>query len=144
MIKKLLLLILFSTSTLLAETDAEKKFVDNLHQLIEAKASWPGFRLSHPIVIAFDNGHLYGFQLKTPDKAWQKIGDQLWFSSKDPWAFAKIPFSPFHPLGSEQAMIFHVSSDRERALFAVVHETFHLHQFTGFPSSPVLKAIAIR
>lgn len=132
MIKQLLLSILFTVSLL--ANDPEKEFVQNLEKMIHAaEKSWPGFTLSHPIVISFDNGHLYGFQLKNPDKAWQKIDKDIWFLANDPWGIAHIPFSPFHPLNNEKVMIFHVAKDDKTALFAVVHENFHLHQFAHFP-----------
>lgn len=117
----------------------EQEFIEKLQAMVELAQSgkselpWPGFQLTRPIVVSFDSGHVYALQLKNPDSQWQKLGDKIWHSSKDHWGIAQIPFSPFHQLGDEQVMLFHIQRPDNKGLFIIVHESFHLHQFAHFP-----------
>jgi hypothetical protein len=132
----LLLTLLFCLQPLSGD---ESFFVEKLQQIIASSPNsslpWPGFQLTRPLVITFEDGPIYGFQLKKPDSSWQKQGKH-WYSPTDHWGIGNLPFSPFHPVGQEEVMLFHVgqplSQEPSQALFILVHESFHLHQFAHF------------
>ncbi|MCE5319139.1 MAG: hypothetical protein LLG04_17480, partial [Parachlamydia sp.] len=89
---------------------------------------------SRPIIVSFDSGHLYALQLKNPDSHWRKLGKKIFYSPTDHWGIAQIPFSPYHELGQEQVMLFHMRQPDNKGLFVIAHESFHLHQFAHFPA----------
>lgn len=117
----------------------EREFVEKLQVMVElaqsgkSELSWPGFQLTRSIVVSFDSGHVYAIGLKSADSHWQKQG-KIFYSERDHWGVGQIHFSPFHQLGEEQVMVFHINRPDNKGLFIIVHETFHLHQFAHFPA----------
>lgn len=141
MFKYIILLLLFFNSLTAKEfVNSEKRFIEKLQVMVElaqegkSELPWPGFRLSRPIVVSFDSGHVYAVGLKNADLKWERIGEKLWYSETDKWGIAQISFSPFHQLGQEQVMVFHIQQPDNKGLFIIAHESFHLHQFAHFPA----------
>lgn len=95
-----------------------------------------------PLVITFENGHIYAFGLKTPSSAWQKrqIEDKsVFYTEKDRWGLIEVHLSPWFDLDGEQVFVYRMVS-RTRPLDDVAvlaHERFHRHQMEHFQRTPV-------
>lgn len=99
---------------------------------------WPGLDFhSHPIIVTFNNGHAYAFNLKTTDTRWQPLeleGQKILFSAQDHWGFLGAAFHPSFAIENQTAYVFNMESTKnnETPYFPFVHERFHRHQFEHY------------
>ncbi len=115
------------------------KTIDFLHSE-KGKEAWPGYDLStSPLVISFENGHLYAFNLKSDNAAWQTIfaaGKSVKYSVEDPWGASKVQMHPGFMIDGQAAFVFRFDLFQRGPSFLpfliLVHECFHQHQFGHF------------
>lgn len=142
-IKLTLISVLFFYSNLFA---GEKETIESVDQLIKentlrGEKVWPGFDLSEaPIMISFNNGHVYAFNLKSNNPAWKVItvgkDSKVLYTEKDYWGLSKTAMNPHLPIDGQVAYAFNLDQPGqtlEKLFEILVHERFHRYQFKHFP-----------
>lgn len=123
------------------EMEMIKQVTETVSALQQDKTGgvWPGYDLStSPMVLTFNNGHLYAFNLKHPDSDWQQLSignTTVFFSDHDHWNIGGIHMHPEFPIDDEKAFVFHfdmMQADPYLPFLVLVHERFHQHQFQHF------------
>jgi hypothetical protein len=121
----------------------EMESVSTITKIIEnvkgEERLWPGYDFTkEPLVITFDNGHVYGFHLKSNDSAWKPLTvnqQTVLYSSIDLWEASEAHMNPQFPIGDQKAYVFHLDAMKGNPFLpflVLVHERFHQHQFSHF------------
>lgn len=125
----------------------ESAYVERLSQTIDLLKEkqdqvWPGYDISlTPIVISFGNGHIYAFNLKSSNPAWEKKqinSKTILFSAEDPWGVSAVAMQDKFPMEGEEVFAFNVGLMQKNGsqdylpLLVIVHELFHRYQFNEF------------
>lgn len=104
-----------------------------------AKRVWPGYDLtSAPIVLTFDTGHTYAFNLQKGNSQWNtlKLNQQeVLYSEEDQWGVNEVSMNPEFPIDNQSAFVFSlqdVQNDPVMPFFTLIHERFHTYQFNHF------------
>lgn len=125
----------------LQELESVKTIAQIITALHEEQASqvWPGYDLTtSPLIITFDNGHLYAFNLKSTSHAWQKLTVEkmnVLYTDKDQWDLSDVPMNPQFEIEGQTAFVFRLDVmqlDPYLPFLVLVHERFHQYQFTHF------------
>lgn len=106
----------------------------------KGKEVWEGYNLSSsPLVISFENHHLYAFNLQSNNPAWQTItvaGKAVKYSAEDPWGASKVQMHPSFDIDGQTAFVYHFDLFQQGPSFLpliiLVHECFHQYQFDHF------------
>jgi hypothetical protein len=126
-------------------SNQEMVMIENVAETIAAlhndksNAVWPEYDpASTPIVLTFNNGHIFAFNLNSSNSAWQKLNvgqSTVLFSDKDEWNVLGIPLQPQFSIDDQIAFVFHfdmMQMDPYLPFLVLVHERFHQHQFSHF------------
>lgn len=112
--------------------------IDALHQ-DKSDAVWQGYDLAEtPIILTFNNGHIYAFNFKSNDTTWQHInlnGSEVLYTDKDKWGLVEVHMQPKFKIEGQEAFVFHfdmMQMDPYMPFLVLVHERFHQHQFNHF------------
>jgi hypothetical protein len=105
---------------------------------------WPGFQLAEgPVVLWFDNGHVYALNLKGKNQGWKNIilpnGSQALYSAEDRWGATKVEMNPEFNIEGQKAYVFHLDLIKNHPFlpyFVFVHERFHPYQESAFTETP--------
>lgn len=105
----------------------------------QADRVWPGYDLtSAPIVLSFDAGHVYAFNLKKEHAAWNtmKIGKQaILYSEQDQWGVGEMEMNPQFPVDGQSSFVFSMKDVKNNPVMpflTLIHERFHQYQFGHF------------
>lgn len=101
---------------------------------------WPDYDLTEsPVVITFNNGHIFVFNLDSKNPQWEKFtlnGVDILFSAQDLWGLTRSAFQPQFPLEGQKAYVFNLEnatgSQATKSLQVLVHERFHRYEFEYF------------
>lgn len=120
------------------ELDSVQTVAKILEHVKGDPAVWPGYQFTNePLIITFDNGHLYGFNIKN-STSWKtiKLQDQtVLYSPKDFWGATEAHMNPQFPIGDQKAYVFHLDMMKGNPFLpflVLVHERFHQYQFGHF------------
>lgn len=104
---------------------------------------WPGYDLAlQPLVLTFENGHIYGLNLREKGDNWQAIKletKEIFYSPIDHWGVTQAHMHPEFPIDDQKAYVFRMDliKDDMMPFLVLIHERFHHHQFEAFtPSTP--------
>lgn len=106
---------------------------------------WPGYGAGEcPLVITFDNGHIYALGLNAVHPAWEErsiLGKTFLFSPADHWGLSRVLVQHDFLVDEQPSFVFHfdiVKGKSMESLFALVGEHFHLYQEQHFiaPEQP--------
>lgn len=127
--------------------EIETKQIELVARIIKNSTStkmqevWPGYQLrTKPIFITFENGHIYAFNIKMPEKEWkhsQIEGLEVLYTDQDKWGIMAAPMQFDFDIHGQQAFIFRldmVSGPPFLPFFVMVHERFHVYQIQNFKS----------
>ncbi len=144
----LFLILLFSSSEakdLGKQGEEEAKAVQIVSQLMERSQSpemdvvWPGLDLPNfPLLVTFNNGHVYAFNLKSELGIWTKKeqnGQTVLSSDQDHWGLSQSVMLPHVAIEGQDAFAFNLENhypEPEKIFEILVHERFHRHQFSHF------------
>lgn len=107
----------------------------------KSDAVWPGYDpASTPIILTFNNGHIFAFNLHSSNPTWQKlnfdhISEPVLYTDKDEWGVLGIPMQPQFAMENQTAFVFHfdmMHMDPYLPFLVLIHERFHQHQFSNF------------
>lgn len=108
----------------------------------EGKAIWPEYNPNEqPLIITFDNGHIYAFNLNSHNPAWETLNifdKNIKYSEKDNWEVAHIQLQADYPIDGIPAFVFHIDLVKENPIapfLILLHERFHVHQRAHFAFS---------
>jgi hypothetical protein len=109
---------------------------DQMYQ--DQSSVWPTLNWkTGPLIVTFDNGHIYAFNLKTEDPSWQKVKvgeNTVLYAEKDNWGVLPLQMQSEFEIEGQQAFIYHMkmtdSSLHDVSILA--HERFHRHQGEEF------------
>lgn len=113
------------------------QILDNLRG--DANLVWSGYDIEKkPLVITFDNGHLYAFNLTHPSAFWHAVkleNKTVLYSSTDHWNAMQAHMHPEFPIDGQNAYVFDLDLMKGNPVLpflVLVHERFHQHQFGHF------------
>lgn len=113
------------------------QILDNLRG--DTEMVWPEYEFAKsPLVITFDNGHLYGFNVKNEKHLWDELKvDQrtVLYSDVDHWGALSANMHPAFPIGDQKAYVFRLDLMKKNPVtpfLVLVHERFHQFQFGHF------------
>lgn len=142
---KLIILIFLSFTTLFTVESTEIPITEQerlqlLAELFndrEAK-SWPTLDWHEaPLIVTFENGHIFAFNLKSQDLAWEKkeiAGVSFLFATEDHWGLKELHMQPWFPIEEQKAFVYRMNGQgkAEEDVRVLVHERFHRHQKEHF------------
>lgn len=117
--------------------------IEGLHQ--HHQQIWDGYDISSaPVVITFENGHIYAFNLKSQDPVWKRMtvaGKPVLFSDKDKWGVTQVKMQSGFEIENQQAFVINIevmdnNEEPYMPFLVFVHERFHEHQFSYFAPNP--------
>lgn len=105
---------------------------------LEHNPAWPTFEWDKaPLLITFENGHIYAFQLNSQDSHWEHRevkGYSVLYSEEDYWGVSELHMEPQFFIEGQVAFLYRMRSDapplEDVAVFT--HERFHRHQHEVF------------
>lgn len=124
-------------------TYSEQSQIPVITKIIESRTDkiWPGYNLqSKPIIITYENGHIYAFNLNSSDPRWEKktINNlPVLFSEIDHWGLTAAPMQFDFAIENTKAFVFRMDVMKQTPFmpfFVMVHERFHVHQIEFFAS----------
>lgn len=100
---------------------------------------WPGYDLlTTPVIIWFNNGHIYAFNLKSTNPAWKErtiLQTRVKFSEKDLWGIKDVEMHPAFSVENQPSYVFHMDMMQGNPyipFLVFIHERFHSYQFEHF------------
>ncbi len=142
------------TNLLALEQDAsspEQKIIRSIMSITQYShqhsnnAVWPGYDLTQtPILISFDNGHVFIFNHPASQVEWQTLniqGSLVQYSPQDLWGIGKTAFNPHFLFEGKSTYLFNMQKaiqDPKKPLHVLVHERFHQYEFEHFNPPPIL------
>lgn len=126
-----------------AMANKEVQAVTVIEKILEGKHdAWPGYDLSDaPVVLWFNSGHIYAFNLHSSDSHWRTkmiANTKILYSDEDHWGITRLQIHHKFPMEGQQAYLFHLNlSDQIPYLpfLIFIHERFHPYQLTHFANS---------
>lgn len=135
---------LFSVETMDKEAATLKKVAAILKYSQKQMDIWPGYDLTEtPVVITFDNGHVYVFNMESANPSWTKqqiAGLNVLYSEKDHWGLTQSSFQPQFPLEGQSAYVFNLDHETAKTFHIFVHERYHRYEFGNFRPGPMSNA----
>ncbi|MFA6915147.1 MAG: hypothetical protein WC222_02010 [Parachlamydiales bacterium] len=105
----------------------------------QSKAIWPEYNLNqHPIVVTFDNTHIYAFNLNSHNPVWENInvlGTPVQFTAEDVWGTTRIQSEFDYNIDGISSFVFHldlVKDDILAPFIKLIHEHFRNYQKETF------------
>lgn len=140
--KYIIIISLFITCLLIADpvTTSENTRVlliaDQMYK--DQSPIWPTLNWkSGPLIVTFDSGRIYAFNLKTEDPDWQKVKIEehtILVADKDKWGLLPLQMQSDFEIEGQDAFVYHMkmtdSSLHDVSILA--HERFHRHQGEEF------------
>jgi hypothetical protein len=121
----------------ISPTEQEKISLISRHYNSQTR-TWPTLSWKEvPLIMTFENGHIYAFGLKSSDKAWKtiQIGEvTALYTEDDQWGLADVQMSPWFEIEGQQAFVYRMGANSRPRNDATVlaHERFHRHQMEHF------------
>lgn len=147
-LKKFLVILIGATVSLSAASNIpsqEMNMMENVADTLVAlhndksDAVWPGYDpASTPIILTFNNGHIFAFNLTSSNPAWQKLNighSTVLYSDKDQWGVTEVPLQPKFAIENQTAFVFHfdmMQMNPYLPFLVLIHERFHQYQFSHF------------
>lgn len=126
-----------------AVTNGELQRVEMVaHHYREGQArSWPTLGWgSAPMVVMFENGHIYAMGLKSGDSHWKTQvinGQEVKYSEKDYWGLEGLMMQPWFEIEGQAAFVYRMGKkDPVKDVTILAHERFHRHQAEHFKDEP--------
>lgn len=108
-------------------------------QYLNQEQPWLEYSLQQmPIVLTFDNQHVYAFNLKSDNPAWHErtLDDVKYlYSPTDNWGISVLQLQNKYYIDGTSAFVYHmdiVKQDVLQPIIAMLHERFHLYQSEHF------------
>lgn len=105
----------------------------------QSKSIWPEYSLNqHPIVITFDNTHIYAFNLNSHNPVWDNmniLGTPVQFTAEDAWGTTRIQSEFDYNIDGISSFVFHldlVKDDILMPFIKLIHEHFRNYQKETF------------
>lgn len=103
---------------------------------------WPGYTPdAKPMIITFDNGHIYGFGLSTINPVWEILsiqGRTIHFTTNDQWGVRQVQSQADFLVDGEPTFVYHldlVKDNRLEPFLVLLHENFLAFQTDAFKDS---------
>ncbi len=97
---------------------------------------WPGYDLTKtPIIVTFNNGHVFVFNHKSSNTAFQSMAfDEInvLYSPSDLWGTKQYSFNPNFSFEGQTAYLFNLEQaliHDQKPLHILIHERFHQYEF---------------
>lgn len=104
-----------------------------------SKNIWPDYSLNHqPIVVTFDNTHIYAFNLDSHNPVWENqtvLGTPVKFTAEDVWGTTRIQSEFDYNIDGVASFVFHldlVKDDILAPFITLIHEHFKNYQKEHF------------
>lgn len=90
-----------------------------------------------PLLVTFENGHMYAIGLKSSRSAWEKIRVgtyTLLFAKEDHLNVAGIPMQPWFEIEGKEAFLYQMGQGKNalKDVAVLAHERFHRYQIEHF------------
>jgi hypothetical protein len=113
------------------------ELVASRYQVEQAK-TWPTLSWQEsPLIVTFDNGHIYALGLKTNNPAWTEISmgkTTVLYTEKDQWGLSQVHLQPWFEIEGQKAFVYRMGNrtpPKDDAT-TLAHERFHRHQMEHF------------
>lgn len=107
---------------------------------------WPNYNLqTSPVFITFGNGHIYAFNFKSNDSAWNKTilnGQEILYTKNDKWGINNAPMQFGFEIENQSAFVYRLDLMKDTPFmpfFVLVHERFHVYQIQNFASEQIFE-----
>ncbi len=117
----------------LDESQAVEAIVRGLYYFEESseKALWNGYDPSfEPLIITFDNGHIYAFNLDSSNPVWQVReykGRPVLYAGADPWGLLQVQSEANFIVDGVSVFVYHLDLVKDNPLepfLALIHDNF--------------------
>lgn len=140
MIKIILFLLTFIQLNAVQISPSEEERMALVAEQMESDQShiWPTLNWkSAPLIVSFENGDIFAFNLKTKDPAWEKIllsGHQVLYTKQDKWGLMVHHMQSDFEIEGQSAFLYQMKMTDSvfHDVSILAHERFHRHQGEKF------------
>lgn len=104
----------------------------------DQRGIWPTLNWkSSPIIVTFENGDIFAFNLKTANPVWEKMsvkGVQVLYTKQDRWGLKGHHMQSNFAIEGQSAFVYQmrISPSVVHDVAVLAHERFHRHQMENF------------